>query len=253
MLVDPLLARFNLDFLRHPLGYGTFKLKDKASFFHVGCKYLLTKNYNPLDFSDNELRLHMEVLDFIEQAIPKIVDSRFDQEPTHYLFHRDLTEDNVICDDDSYITGIIDWEIATTGLLQEVITQPGAMENQLLNVVPGLFEGSGWDQEIVADAWKEYNEANQTIRDSCSLAVDRLDDSVLGDKKIPWTAGYKYITGLYQLAHQIRMLHFFSQDYNTLLKEEAPVRMFVLSEMDKMVRRAVELVEKDGVLTRTGP
>ncbi|KAF3309690.1 hypothetical protein TWF173_010670 [Orbilia oligospora] len=198
----------------------------------------------------NEVNLHARVLGFLKEIIPKIVDSRF--ESTYYLYHKDLTEDNIICDSDSYITGIIDWEVARTIPLQELIAQPTTTDNQLLRMATALFKKTG-DLGIVANEWKKYDADNQILRDSFIIAFDRLDDSVMGEQTTPWTAGYKYISGLYRIAHAIQMIRFFSEDYKRLLNEEKDVRMFVLLEIEKIAKRAVKLVERDGVLMRAGP
>ncbi|KAF3104016.1 hypothetical protein TWF569_007777 [Orbilia oligospora] len=169
-----------------------------------------------------------------------------------YLGSNNLTEDNIICDSDSYIAGIIDWEVARTIPLQEPIAQPTTTDNQLLRMATALFNKTG-DLRVVADDWKKYDADNQILRDSFIIAFDRLDDSVTGDQTTPWTAGYKYISGLYRIAHALQMIRFFSEDYKRLLKEEKDVRMFVLLEIEKIAKRAVKLVERDGVLMRAGP
>ncbi|KAF3223579.1 hypothetical protein TWF679_000025 [Orbilia oligospora] len=153
---------------------------------------------------------------------------------------------------DSYITGIIDWEVARTIPLQELIAQPTTIDNQLLRMATALFNQTG-DLGIVADEWKKYDADNQILRDFFIIEFDRLDDSVMGDQTTPWTAGYKYISGLYRIAHALQMIRFFSEDYKRLLKEEQDVRMFVLLEIEKIAKRAVRLVERDGVFMRAGP
>ncbi|KAF3206001.1 hypothetical protein TWF106_000987 [Orbilia oligospora] len=284
MAVHQQLARFALDLLKHPSGQGRYQLKKKASFFHgsgnppsqvailksaiaVGshdqpnltssiinaldrCTAALDQNLEYLGSNGNEINLHARVLGFLKEIIPKIVDSRF--ESTYYLYHKDLTEDNIICDSDSYITGIIDWEVARTIPLQELIAQPTTIDNQLLRMATALFNQTG-DLGIVADEWKKYDADNQILRDFFIIEFDRLDDSVMGDQTTPWTAGYKYISGLYRIAHALQMIRFFSEDYKRLLKEEQDVRMFVLLEIEKIAKRAVRLVERDGVFMRAGP
>ncbi|KAK6505988.1 hypothetical protein TWF506_010915 [Arthrobotrys conoides] len=282
MTINQQIARFTLDLLRHPSAQGRYQLQKKASFFHGSenlpsqvailkprvahgsqptltsntlcaldrCNAVLDWNFKHLGFDSSEKELHTKILGFLKETIPKIVDSRF--ESTYYLFHKDLTDDNIICDSDSYITGIIDWEIARTVPLQELIAQPTTTDNQLLKMVPALFKESS-NPKSVADGWRKYDADNQILRNSFIVAFDRLDDSIMGNQTTPWTAGYKYITGLYRIAHALQMIRFFSEDYKRLLQEKKIVRMFVLLEMEKIAKRAVRLVERDGVLTRAGP
>ncbi|KAK6524982.1 hypothetical protein TWF281_011872 [Arthrobotrys megalospora] len=278
------MAQFDLEFLRYPSSIeGSYRLKKKAKFFHgsekrplhvvklrkkpsvtgpspglvsdflgaVGhCRAVLGLNSKYWDPNSNEETLHKDVFNYLEEAISKIIDPRF--EHTYYLIHGDITENNILCDRAFQITGIIDWELAKTVPLQDAITQPSTTGNQLLRIVPRFLEKTG-DYKKTTKAWKGYDRENQIFRDNFILAVDQLDDSILGDEATPWTAGYKYVTGLYRIAHSFHMMCFFINDYQDLLDQEPFVRMFVLAEIKKIAERAVELVENDGVLIRTGP
>ncbi|KAK6346380.1 hypothetical protein TWF730_010706 [Orbilia blumenaviensis] len=270
------LARFEIELLRYPSAKGEYTLKKKAGFFHGSqdrplqmvtlktslksvppstftssllgtlrhARTLLVKEANSLGFTRSETNLHTEVLNYLEKAIPKIIDPRF--ESICYLAHKDITDLNIICDRELQITGIIDWELAETVPLQAAINQPTTVSNHLLDMVPNLFKMTN-NRKAVARAWKQYDRENQILRDNFIFAIEQLDDGVLGDESTPWTAGHKYVTGLYRVAHAVRMIQFFVEGYRNLLREKQPVRTFIISEMKKIAEQAVSLVGKGGV------
>ncbi|KAJ6256046.1 hypothetical protein Dda_9138 [Drechslerella dactyloides] len=279
------LAKFELEFIRYPSpSEGELILNSKASYFHGGQRLpsdqveisenekdeicgltdsmieLLDLNSDKLQteagrrrIDQTELDANEALFDYLDEAIQKIIDPRF--EDTYCLIHGDITEANILCDREFYITAVIDWELARVVPLQLAVAQPGTNGKQFLSEVQELVKNATTGKKVniseVSKRWKAYDTSMQYQRDRFVEEISKLDDSVMGDGKSPWTAGYKYVTGLYRLSHAVQTIWYFLSEYEKFLDLDKYSRMFILAEIRKLAEGAVKLVS-EGILSREG-
>ncbi|KAF3926160.1 hypothetical protein ABW21_db0203460 [Orbilia brochopaga] len=89
----------------------------------------------------------------------------------------------------------------------------------------------------------------QRQRDKFIEEISKLDESVMGDGKTPWTAGYKYVTGLYRISHAVQTISLFLEKYEDFLDLDKHSRTFILGEIRRLAEGAVKMVA-EGILSR---
>ncbi|KAK6353140.1 hypothetical protein TWF696_005130 [Orbilia brochopaga] len=276
------LAKFELESLRYPAPCrGRLILNAKASYFHAGRQKLpldqieisekddgcglansmiqkldlnsnvLKAKVDELEFEKQEIDAHVALSDHLKEVLPKIIDKRF--EKTYCLVHGDITDANILCDSKFYTTAIIDWELAKIVPLQLAVAKPGIDFNDLVRQVGDIFQKATVrgkvDYAKVSKLWSEHDKTVRHQRNKFIEEVSKLDDSVMGDGKTPWTAGYKYVTGLYRLSHAIQTIWQFLSGYEDFLELETEPSMFILGEIRRLAEGATKMVS-EGILSR---
>ncbi|KAF3929498.1 hypothetical protein ABW19_dt0201399 [Dactylella cylindrospora] len=157
---------------------------------------------------------------------------------------------NMLCDADFCITAIIDWELAKLVPFQLAMEQPSMGRPDISKQIQYYFEIVAGLPDVhdratkVREILKEQNRKAEKLRNEWIKQVRKLDDSTSGDGGTPWTSGYKYVTGLCQIARAINLIWDFLHQYEKILDLSEETRLMIIEEVERIVRAAVGLAKK---------
>lgn len=136
LFVSLLLLRGRLDEMSHPRG----PRQSSAAFFEAyihSARFFLVQKLNEDRYDDELIKGGLEILTRIERVLPSLIDRVEGKKPSGtVLWHPDLDLQNILVDGDGTITGIIDWECASTAPLWQAHEYPDLLFSATRNAKP---------------------------------------------------------------------------------------------------------------------